>query len=94
MPVLINQPLCAKALQSGDNDYYRLFNHALKKDKRLAAIKGATQNTAPTKLESIGTIPPELYGTFYRNGPAKNEFHNRRYTHWFDGDGMIHAFRL
>ena len=94
MPVLINQPLYAKALQSDDNDYYRLFNKALKKDKRLTAIKGVTQNTAPTKLESIGTIPPELYGTFYRNGPAKNEFHNRRYTHWFDGDGMIHAFRL
>lgn len=57
-------------------------------------------NFAPWRLEGVaedleiqGTLPPELHGTFYRNGP------NPAYEpigpyHWFDGDGMIHAITL
>jgi len=44
-------------------------------------------------LEVVGTIPPELNGTFYRNGP-NSEFEPIGRYHWFDGDGMIHAVRL
>ena len=44
-------------------------------------------------LEVIGTIPPELNGTFYRNGPNPAYEPIGRY-HWFDGDGMIHAITL
>jgi carotenoid cleavage dioxygenase len=35
-----------------------------------------------------------LRGTLYRNGPARHELGGIRYRHWFDGDGMIHAFRF
>ena len=58
-------------------------------------------NYAPLRMESSapdliihGAIPKDLNGTLYRNGP------NPRYPslgndhHWFDGDGMVHAFRL
>jgi carotenoid cleavage dioxygenase-like enzyme len=44
-------------------------------------------------LEVVGTIPPELDGTYFRNGPNPAFEPPGRY-HWFDGDGMIHAITL
>ena len=41
-----------------------------------------------------GRLPPELQGTFYRNGPAVHERFGVRYQHLFDGDGMMQAFRF
>jgi carotenoid cleavage dioxygenase len=43
--------------------------------------------------EVVGEIPRELAGTYYRNG-ANPQFAPRGRYHWFDGDGMIHAFRF
>ncbi|MCC7534618.1 MAG: carotenoid oxygenase family protein [Deltaproteobacteria bacterium] len=45
-------------------------------------------------LTTEGTIPKELRGTFYRNGPALYELFGRPYVHYFDGDGAISAFRF
>jgi carotenoid cleavage dioxygenase len=42
-----------------------------------------------------GRLPDDLAGTYYRNGP--DPLHGPRpgdAYHWFDGDGMIHAFRI
>jgi carotenoid cleavage dioxygenase len=44
-------------------------------------------------LEVEGRLPPDLNGTFYRNGPNPAYEPLGRY-HWFDGDGMIHAVTL
>ncbi|HVA68529.1 MAG TPA: carotenoid oxygenase family protein [Candidatus Binataceae bacterium] len=44
-------------------------------------------------LEVTGSIPPELNGTLYRIGPNPHFAPIGRY-HWFDGDGMVHAFIL
>jgi carotenoid cleavage dioxygenase len=41
-----------------------------------------------------GRLPEELRGTFYRMGPALHERAGERYRHWFDGDGMVQAFRF
>jgi carotenoid cleavage dioxygenase-like enzyme len=38
-----------------------------------------------------GRVPEELHGVLYRNGPNP-QFPPRGRYHWFDGDGMIHAF--
>ena len=38
-----------------------------------------------------GRIPPDLTGTFFRNGPGTLEMGEHRYGHWFDGPGMISA---
>jgi carotenoid cleavage dioxygenase-like enzyme len=50
------------------------------------------------QIESLqlvsGTLPADLSGTFYRNGPAIHERGGVRMTHWFDGDGMVQAFRI
>ena len=49
-------------------------------------------NTPALRLR--GKLPNALRGTFYRNGPSLNERAGLRYKHWFDGDGMVHAYRF
>lgn len=49
-------------------------------------------DSVPLRLE--GRLPAELSGTLYRNGPGRNEVFGARNGHWFDGDGMIAAFRF
>lgn len=39
-------------------------------------------------------MPTGLSGTFYRNGPALFERDGLRLHHWFDGDGMVHAYHI
>ena len=57
-------------------------------------------NYAPWSMEGEihdlvveGEIPRDLDGTLYRNGPNP-QFTPRGRYHWFDGDGMIHAFTI
>jgi all-trans-8'-apo-beta-carotenal 15,15'-oxygenase len=45
--------------------------------------------------EIDGTLPTELAGTLYRNGPGRWEDHTGRpLHHLFDGDGMLSAFTI
>ncbi len=39
-----------------------------------------------------GTVPADLEGTFFRNGPGRQRIGDTKYGHWFDGDGMLCAF--
>ena len=39
--------------------------------------------------EVEGTIPPDLHGTLWRNGPGVLDRGGQRFGHPFDGDGMI-----
>lgn len=42
-----------------------------------------------------GTIPVELRGTLYRNGPGRwEDYTGRQLHHLFDGDGMVSAFTI
>ncbi|MBP8120889.1 MAG: carotenoid oxygenase family protein [Burkholderiales bacterium] len=41
-----------------------------------------------------GRLPAALRGAFYRNGPGLFERGGQRYQHWFDGDGLVHAWRF
>ncbi|SEB26347.1 carotenoid oxygenase family protein [Variovorax sp. YR216] len=49
--------------------------------------------SGPLQLLS-GSIPPSLRGVFYRNGPARHERGVARYSHKWDADGMVQAFRI
>lgn len=58
-------------------------------------------NFAPVREESdfadlkiTGAVPPELSGTYYRNGPNPQFDPRDAAYHWFAGDGMIHAFTV
>jgi carotenoid cleavage dioxygenase-like enzyme len=52
------------------------------------------ESLGPIAATIEGRMPAELKGTLYRNGPAWYERSGVRYEHWFDGDGMLHAWRL
>ncbi|HEV2083081.1 MAG TPA: carotenoid oxygenase family protein [Brevundimonas sp.] len=41
-----------------------------------------------------GRAPRALEGTLFRNGPAKFRRPGGSATHWFDGDGLMRAFRI
>jgi all-trans-8'-apo-beta-carotenal 15,15'-oxygenase len=65
----------------------------------LTPLRGyAGQDVACDRAAIEGTLPQELRGVFYRNGPALFErglgANRQRYEHWFDGDGMVHAWRF
>ncbi|WP_423195656.1 MULTISPECIES: carotenoid oxygenase family protein [unclassified Cupriavidus] len=45
-------------------------------------------------LPVVGTLPRELHGTLYRNGPNPQFAPRDNDYHWFTGDGMIHAFHI
>ena len=47
-----------------------------------------------TDLEVSGTIPPELDGSYVRNGPNPIKPPNPATHHWFVGTGMVHGVRL
>ena len=42
--------------------------------------------------ETEGELPPDLKGTFFRNGPGRQKIGGTPYGHWFDGDGMLSRF--
>ena len=44
--------------------------------------------------EVEGSVPRELTGTLYRNGPSRNEIGGKPYAHLFDGDGMLSQFAI
>jgi all-trans-8'-apo-beta-carotenal 15,15'-oxygenase len=48
----------------------------------------------PVTVKFDHPLPDGLRGTLYRNGPALMQRGTTRYRHWFDGDGMVHAFQL
>jgi all-trans-8'-apo-beta-carotenal 15,15'-oxygenase len=45
-------------------------------------------------LQIKGKWPAALQGTLYRVGPARRELGGVLMNHWFDGDGMLQAFRF
>lgn len=45
-------------------------------------------------LEIEGTLPAELRGTLYRNGPGQFGQFGTRYSHPFEGDGAVTAIRF
>lgn len=65
----------------------------------LDPVEAAYDNLAPIPMECdapflkvVGELPRELNGTLYRNGP--NPQFETPGSHWFVGDGMLHAFHI
>ena len=57
-------------------------------------LEAPTVAAASSEIRVEGQIPTALKGDFCRNGPAGHEVFGHRYRHWFDGDGLVHRFRL
>jgi all-trans-8'-apo-beta-carotenal 15,15'-oxygenase len=59
------------------------------------AVGDIEADLAPRGLRLIhGRAPKGLTGTLYRNGPAKFRRGAGTPAHWFDGDGLVRAFRI
>jgi carotenoid cleavage dioxygenase-like enzyme len=41
-----------------------------------------------------GAVPTDINGVYLRNGPNPKFMPSTNRNHWFDGDSMIHAFRI
>jgi carotenoid cleavage dioxygenase len=80
---------------AGEDAWAKGFADGLRRDLYLRGFAGISEDALVTrKLSLDGVLPAALRGTFYRNGPARYERAGLRYHHWFDGDGMVHAFRF
>lgn len=49
---------------------------------------------APQALTRLQGRAPEMHGTLYRNGPARFRRGASSVGHWFDGDGLVRAWRI
>lgn len=76
-------------------DRARTFASARTERPWLAPWAGIEAEALPRRRLALeGRLPETLRGTLFRNGPARHELAGFRYRHWFDGDGMVHAWRL
>jgi carotenoid cleavage dioxygenase len=58
------------------------------------AFENVPETWGPTRVAWRGRLPAGLEGTLFRNGPARMRRGPTAYGHWFDGDGMVHAYAL
>ncbi len=71
------------------------FARGLDQNPWLAGWKSVGVESFAAQAATIeGRWPQELTGVLYRNGPARFERAGLRYQHWFDGDGMLHAWKV
>ena len=73
---------------------FRAFREGRAKHPWLTVFDTAAAAYDCENCAMEGRLPAGLRGILYRNGPAMHEKGGRRYRHWFDGDGMVQAFRL
>src|SRR5262245_55080608 len=60
----------------------------------LAPFRRSPENQTAVPAKIDGKIPDWLRGEVVRTCPAVFETQNWRARHWFDGLGMIYAFRI
>lgn len=81
----------AQSIQHGLTSAQSLFTS----NPRLTPLRGYRgQDVACDAAFIEGKLPTGLRGQFYRNGPGLFERAGQRYHHWFDGDGMVQAWRF
>ena len=76
------------------NETKSRFARALKNTPALLGYRTATSDRFEAQATLTGSLPAGLEGTLFRTGPAQHEIGDFRYGHWFDGDGMLQAWRL
>ena len=80
------------AMQNPLKQYATSFAKARANNANLIGIDSLQGDLKPQFLSIEGTLPSDFRGQFYRNGPALHERNGQRYTHFFEGDGMIQHF--
>ncbi len=80
--------------QNQEENWAHLFAEALGESPWLAAWGNIEREHYEEQAAVSGRWPEELRGTLYRTGPAQHEVFGYRNRHWFDGDGMVQAWRI
>lgn len=71
------------------------FEQGLAGAPELLPLRGWDgQDREAAQLRIEGRWPRALQGVLYRNGPGLIQRDGQRYRHWFDGDGLVHAWRF
>ncbi len=92
---LLALPWPGAALAEADaDDWSAQFARSLREHPWLAAWGNIDRSHYQSEAEVSGNWPEALRGVLYRTGPAQHEAHGWRNRHWFDGDGMMHAWRI
>ncbi len=92
---LLSAAAVDSAAAAGPADTYKAdFAAALADDPSLLGFRSVVAPAFDSVAQLEGKVPADLTGTLYRNGPARHEIGEFRYHHWFDGDGMIQAFKI
>ena len=95
MMALLACPWPAAALgQHAAEDWSAQFAGNLEQHPWLAAWGNIDRDHYQSEANVSGHWPEELRGVLYRTGPAQHEANGWRNRHWFDGDGMVHAYRI
>ena len=83
------------ALAKNASDSVKIsFANALKDHPWLIGYRSTPSESFASRAEVRGKWPQELNGVLYRTGPAQFEIRDFRQQHWFDGDGMLQAFKI
>jgi all-trans-8'-apo-beta-carotenal 15,15'-oxygenase len=80
--------------KENNTSWAELFREEKLKKPWLSAYQSVERETFNSRAQITGKWPKDLMGSLYRNGPARHEIGGFRYQHWFDGDGMLQAFRM
>ena len=64
----------------------------VKGNKHKHHFVSMTQITWP--LPCPGCVPAWLSGRLLRNGPGMFEIGDTKYSHWFDGQALLHSFTI
>lgn len=88
-------PLLMPRARAGAETVFETFAAARKHRPWLAGWETLeSEALAPRHLAWRGKLPTGLRGTLYRNGPGRFDRGGQRYHHWFDGDGLLQAWRI
>jgi carotenoid cleavage dioxygenase-like enzyme len=60
----------------------------------MLGLADIADDIAPQTLTRLHGAAPPLTGTLYRNGPARFRRGASAVGHWFDGDGLVRAWRI
>lgn len=84
----------APAWSSTPKSAAQMFQEAIVREPWLAAYQSVQHLAYDSKVKFSGKLPDALRGILYRNGPAQREIAGYRYNHWFEGNGMVHAYTM
>ncbi|MBL4598890.1 MAG: carotenoid oxygenase family protein [Rhizobiaceae bacterium] len=71
------------------------FHSALAEKPWLLGYLGTREPLLQSELKiEHGKVPSGFSGRLFRNGPARHEIGQDRFSHWFDAPGMIQRFTI